>query len=100
VNASGQFAATDVAMTWDAANTACAAAGARLPTIEELYTLSVATHTASGTTYTPPGFVAAAYWSSTTVPSVSGQAYYVPLSSAGIYGTVKSNSTVYVHCVR
>jgi len=101
VNSSGVSVGTDVTMTWDQANTACATAGGRLPTMEELHTLSNATYTASGnTTYTPPGFVANNYWSGTTVPSDSiNSAYYVAMYNSGISNVSKTNN-YYVRCVR
>jgi prepilin-type N-terminal cleavage/methylation domain-containing protein len=98
VNSSGVFVGTDVTMTWDQANTACALSGGRLPTAEEAYTLSQATFLASGS-YTPPGFVASRYWSSTTVPSNSAWAYVEDMTDGGIPVTGKS-STFYVRCVR
>ena len=100
VNSSGAFVGTDVTMTYTAASAACALAGARLPTMEELKTLSDATFAASGgATRTPPGFVVSDYWSSTTVPSDSTQAYVVYLLSGN---TINYNKTFgyFVRCVR
>ena len=100
VTASGAFTGANVRITWDTAMAACNLAGGRLPTLEELYTLSHATYTASGsTTYTPPGFVADWYWSSTVVPSDSTQAYIAGVSSGNILNITKSN-LYYVRCVR
>jgi hypothetical protein len=100
VNSSGAFVDTDVTMTWDQANTACSTAGGRLPTVEELYTLSHASYTAStNTSFTPPSFVAGYYWSSTTVPSTPAIAYYVGMSSGNI-GNYFKTSNFYVRCVR
>ena len=99
VNASGQFVASDTSMTWDAANAACTLAGARLPTLEEMYTLSHATYAASGgMTYMPPSF-AGNYWSGTTVPSNGAQAYAFNLTTGYSVNLDKSN-TYYVRCVR
>jgi prepilin-type N-terminal cleavage/methylation domain-containing protein len=100
VNSSGAFVGTDVSMYWDVANTACATTGGRLPTLEELKTLADATFIASGSTYTPPGFVASAYWSSVTVPSTSSNAYLVNMSSGVMSGAYSKESNRYVHCVR
>ncbi len=100
VNSSGAFVGTDVTMTWDAANTACTISGGRLPAMEELKTLADATYAGSGsTTYTPAGFVASSYWSSTTVPSDSTAVYYVGMSTGGI-ATILKTGTLYVRCVR
>ncbi|HBB49769.1 TPA: hypothetical protein DEQ22_02895 [Candidatus Nomurabacteria bacterium] len=100
VNFSGVFVGADVTMNWDTANTACGIAGGRLPTTEELKTLSDATYTASGnTTRTPPGFVASFYWSSTTVPFNSAWAYGVNMTT-GVLSYDNKPSNYYVRCVR
>ena len=102
VNTSGVFVGTDTYMTWPTANAACATAGGRLPTVEELKSLSDATYAASGsTTHIIPGFVATAfYWSSTIVPSNSSLAYGVWQStgSPDKYNTTTDGG--YVRCVR
>ena len=98
VNSAGAFVGTDVTMTWDQANTACATAGGRLPTMEELKTLTNATF-AAGATYTPPGFVASHYWSSVTVPSSPTYAYIVTMTTGDISYNHKANGS-YVRCVR
>ena len=100
VNSSGVFVSSDTYMNWDTANTACGIAGGRLPTMEELKTLTDATYIASGnSTRTPPGFVADFYWSSTTVPSGSAWAYDVYMSTGDINGDNKTNG-ICVRCVR
>lgn len=99
VNTSGVFVTPDVTMTWDQANTACSTAGGRLPTLEELYTLSQASYTASGNTSTPPSFVAGYYWSSTTVPSIPANAYDFDLGNNDI-GDGNKSGVDYVRCVR
>ena len=100
VNTSGSFVSTDASMNWDAANTACSTAGGRLPTVEELKTLSDAAYAASlNTSHTPPGFVANGYWSSTTIPSTPAKAYYVYMVSGGI-GSGNKTSGDLVRCVR
>ena len=98
VNSSGVFVDTDVTMNWTIANTACATSGGRLPTLEELKTLSDATFATSGS-YTPPGFVALFYWSFVTIPSDSARAYGVVMSTGNI-GTGYKTSNGYVRCVR
>ncbi|MBK5215662.1 MAG: DUF1566 domain-containing protein, partial [Candidatus Pacebacteria bacterium] len=100
VNAAGAFVGTDVTMNWDTANAACATAGGRLPTLEELKTLSDATWAAStNTTHTPPSFVASYYWSSTTVPSNPAYAYGVNMATGNFHVSVRAGG-IYVRCVR
>lgn len=100
VNTSGTPVSSDVTMTWDQANTACGLAGGRLPTLEELYSLSAASYAASGNTSYRPGFVANHYWSSITVPSDNTTAY-THSPTGGIYNMPKNTSgSVYVRCVR
>ena len=108
VNSSGAYVDTDTNtnMTWTVSGTACATAGGRLPSLEQLFTLGraygAASLAATGTaTYKPtsPGFVANGYWSSTLVPSGGSQAYNVYFSG----GSIDANSTAnpdYVRCVR
>jgi len=108
VNSSGVPVENDVAMTWDNAVTACATAGGRLPTIEELKTLINATYVASGnTSHTPPGFKTFYYWSSTQSPPSNNNSTYaytvsLTMSSGGNVGTTSKNfpDYIYVHCVR
>jgi prepilin-type N-terminal cleavage/methylation domain-containing protein len=98
VDSSGAFVGADVTMNWSTANAACAASGGRLPTLEEAYTLSNATYLASGS-YTPPGFVVSAYWSSTSVPSDNTLAYFYDVNNGGMSGPRKIFA-YYVRCVR
>jgi prepilin-type N-terminal cleavage/methylation domain-containing protein len=98
VNSSGVFVGGDVAMDWSSANTACALAGGRLPTMEELYSLTQATYLVAGT-YVPPGFAEGYYWTSNTTTYDSTMAYFVATSFDGISDSYKSSSN-YVHCVR
>jgi len=108
VNASGVYVDTDVysGMTLAVSTSACAKAGGRLPSLEQLYTLGRAYGAASlaatgTTTYKPtsPGFVAGYYWSSTLVPSDGSLAYLVSFSSGSI-GTNSTANSGYVRCVR
>jgi len=100
VNTSGVFVSTDVVMTWDQANIACSTAGGRLPTMEELYTLSHASYTAStNTSFTPPNFVASYYWSVTIVPNNSANVYKMYMVTGNVVSDVKTGNG-YVHCVR
>lgn len=101
VNASGTFVASDVFMNWANANNACAIAGGRLPTVEELKALSDATWIASGnTTHTPPGFLATHYWSSTTTPSTAANAYRVIMTDGSVSVLPKITIVLRVRCVR
>jgi len=106
VNSSGAFVGTDVTMNWDTAVAACATAGGRLPTVEELKTLGDAQCEALGSTdctvdsaRNPPGFQATFYWSGTGVPSDGSQAYTVYLYRGSMYNYPKANG-YYVRCVR
>jgi hypothetical protein len=100
VNSSGVSVSTDIAMYWATANNACLINGGRLPTLEELKSLSDATYIASGnTTRTPPGFITNDYWTATTVPSDLNKAYYVYVPGNGVYSYPKTSSAN-VHCVR
>jgi prepilin-type N-terminal cleavage/methylation domain-containing protein len=88
-------------MTWYDANNACAIAGGRLPILEELKTISdVIWSTSENTTHTPFGFTAENYWSSTTVPSNTDNAYLFNMDSGELNGTIKTFGNVYVRCVR
>ena len=106
VNTDGTFVTgNDIStMNWDQANAACTTSGGRLPTLEELKTLSDAYYAGSNnTSYTPPGFNSGAnYWSSTTVPSNSAAAYYVYLTTGAISTLSKTSPTwpANTRCVR
>ena len=101
VNTSGTFISSDTAMTWDQANIACSTAGGRLPTVEELETLSLSSYKASiNTSYTPPSFVADTYWSSTTVPSTPANAYIVDMNNGNVSSNNKTGGGNGVRCIR
>jgi prepilin-type N-terminal cleavage/methylation domain-containing protein len=86
--------------TWASANTLCAAEGAHLPTLEQLYALSQDAYASSSPqSYTPTGFIASNYWSSVTVPSNSTWAYYVNMTNGNVGGNSKTISS-YVRCVK
>lgn len=100
VNSSGVFIATDTTMTWTTAMAACALSGARLPTLEELKTLSDSIWSLSlNTTHIVPGFAAGDYWSGTSVPSTTSTVYIVSMTTGGISTNLKTvfNS---VRCIR
>jgi prepilin-type N-terminal cleavage/methylation domain-containing protein len=78
---------------WDNAVTACATAGGRLPTIEELKAL----RSAYGTI--PTGFINGFYWSSTESVLSTDVAWRIMLGSGSIIGGPKS-SLFLVRCVR
>jgi len=104
VNASGAYVDTDVysGMTFAVSNSACAKAGGRLPSVEQLFTLGRAYYSASeNNSYKPTssGFVANYYWSSTLVPSDGSRVYHVYF----VNGSIATSSTVdsiHVRCVR
>jgi prepilin-type N-terminal cleavage/methylation domain-containing protein len=102
VNSTGAFISGDTYMTWDAANIACSTAGGRLPTLEELKTLSDATWIAStNTTHIPPSFRDVSYWSNTTVPSNQANAYGIYMVNGSFYIYPKASSMgVFTRCVR
>jgi hypothetical protein len=102
VNSSGNYVTPDVysGMSWSVSSSACAKAGGRLPSIEQLFTLASAYYTASGnTSYNVPSFVVDYYWSSTITPSDASRAYMLTFS----YGGINSDSVAsgwYARCVR
>ena len=104
VNTDGTTRSTDLSMIWDVANSACALSGGRLPTVEDLKTLSDATYTASGgATRVPPSFTAGAgyYWSSTMMPPNSTYDVYLVRFSDGAVGFYYKQPLQYgVRCVR
>lgn len=85
-------------MNWSTAKTACATNGGRLPSAEQARTLSHAWYS-KASTYTPLGFVAGYYWSSTLVPSDGSRAYAVYFGS-GIINASSTTDYNYVRCVR
>lgn len=107
VNTDGTTRTTDTTMAWKTAggvtvaSDACVASGGRLPSIEQAGTLSHAWYQGSGNTnWTPLGFVAAPYWSSTPVPSSpTTLAYFQGMHGGDLYGDSQT-SGYYVRCVR
>lgn len=102
VNSLGNSVTPDVnsGMTYSVSNNACAIAGGRLPSLEQLFTLAKAYFYASGSvSNVPTGFSTGSYWSSTIVPSESASAYRVFMSSSGI-GAAVFTSGEHVRCVR
>ena len=98
VNSLGVFVSPDIGINWTDANAACITSGGRLPTVEELKSLSDAMYSVA-TTYTPPGFLATRYWSSTVVPSASSTHYSMDTSNGAING-YPVTSQLAVRCVR
>jgi type IV pilus assembly protein PilA len=98
-----EVATNDTTMNWTTANNACATFGGRLPSIEQLRTLSHAWYTTS-TSYTPTptsgSFIASFYWSSTPVPSSPGSLSYVQSMTNGSLSSYTQASGLYVRCVR
>ena len=101
VNSTGAFVTPDITASWANAKNYCALSGGRLPSIEQLRTLSHAWYQGSGnTTWTPLGFVASYYWSSTPVPSSPNTlAYYQNMNTGGL-NYYSQTFGYYVRCVR
>ncbi len=79
-------------MTWSAANTACATAGGRLPTIEQLVSLF-------NDGMILPGFqTSRGYWSGT--PVNGGSSYFANNTGAITMGSNANGATYLVRCVR
>lgn len=112
VSSAGVSGSPDVTMSWATANSACAKNGGRLPSIEQLRTLSHAWYSASlastgtgsynptpisGTFVTPVNY----YWSLTPIPSSPTNYSYSQYMSDGNlnYGT-QTYGGFYVRCVR
>ena len=77
-------------LDWSTAKTACTTNGGRLPSIEQLRTLSHAWYSKANTDgdtdpWAPLGFVASNYWSSTPVPSSPTTFVYVQSSNGHLY---------------
>jgi prepilin-type N-terminal cleavage/methylation domain-containing protein len=102
-SAGAEVATSDTTMNWATANTACGTFGGRLPSIEQLRTLSHAWYSAS-ISYTPTptsgGFVASYYWSSIPIPSSPGSLSYAQNMVIGSLGTGSQTNGSYVRCVR
>ena len=79
--------------TWEAANTACASIGGRLPSLEELKSF----WNMYGAM--PPGFSDGNYWSSSILVSSLSNAYGVNSYTGNIFNSDKGE-TDYVRCVR
>lgn len=77
---------------WATANTNCVATGGKLPSVEEIVTLF---RSYGGT---PPSFVASLYWSGTTNPTASTNAYNVNMVSGNVNNVIKTSNN-YVRCV-
>lgn len=105
VNASGQQVNPDtyIGMTYQVSLDACAISGARLPSLEQTFTLARAYYAASGNiSYKPTdsGFDANLYWTSSVVPSLpTSQAYVVNFSNSNIFA-VATNAQYRVRCVK
>lgn len=92
---------SDVTMNWTTAQTACATNGGRTPSIEQARTLSHAWRQGSeNTTWTPLGFAANVYWSSTPVPSSPSTRSYFQYMDSGYLGYSSQSGGLYVRCVR
>jgi len=110
VNIDGTTRTTDTTMAWreDGSNVtvamnACATNGGRLPSIEQLRTLYWAYYQGAGATatpFTPNGFVASSYWSSTPVPSSPATLAYIQAMFNGHLSTSSQGNGLYVRCVR
>ncbi|NCU28656.1 MAG: prepilin-type N-terminal cleavage/methylation domain-containing protein [Candidatus Moranbacteria bacterium] len=89
-------------MSWVTARSACAINGGRLPSIEQIRTLSYAWYQGSvNTSYAPSGFLSAAYWTSTFVPtSLFTRAYYLGFNDGNIGSGDYQNINLYTRCVR
>jgi len=109
VNSSGDYITPDTStgMTWAVSNYACAKSGGRLPSLEQLRTLSLAWYSASlsstGTgsynptsLYTPENW----YWSSTLVPSSPSSLSYIEYMGNGSWSYSNQNVGYFVRCVR
>ncbi len=88
--------------SWSDAKTACLNNGGRLPSIEQSRTLYWAIYHGAGATstpFTPSGFAADAYWSSTIVPFSSSNSYYMGMISGSLVSHGNLNGH-FVRCVR
>ena len=82
-------------MNWNTANTTCASAGSRLPSIEEIKSLW------DSYGVTPPNFPGTYYWSGTLRPTDSNLVYIINMTTGNIYGPdVGKGNLYYVRCVR
>ncbi len=108
VDLNGAFVTPDTnsGMTWIVSRNACAKNGGRLPSIEQLKTLSNAWYSKAqpegdADPYAPVGFTAHYYWASTPVPSSPSTLAYVQHMNYGylLSGSHDYNGS-YVRCVR
>ncbi len=105
VNSTGAFVTSDITASWTNAQNRCALSGGRLPSIEQLRTLSHAWYSKANTDgdvdpWAPLGFVASYYWSSTPVPSSpTTLAYGQSMNVGNLYSFSQTNGA-YVRCVR
>ena len=83
------------------AKTACATNGGRLPSFEQLRSLSYAWHQGSSSvTFTPVGFVADKYWSSTPMEYYNPRIFYIVEMNSGNSNGYYDTTGFYVRCVR
>lgn len=103
VNHLNQYVTPDVYMfmTKTVATNACAAVGGRLPSVEQITTLSHAWREASGnTTYLPFGFQAGYfYWSSSFVPSDPSKTYGQSMNGS-LMSTYSDSANGWTRCVK
>lgn len=110
VNIDGTNSSTDITMAWKDNNgvyiaaDACAKNGGRLPSIEQLRTLSHAWYSKASTEDTDPwapfGFAALHYWSSNLVPSSPTTHTYFQYMGTGNFGDGSHANGYHVRCVR
>ena len=98
VNSSGDFISLDTTALWPNVKDYCTLSKGRLPSIEELFSLTMASYQASeNTSYNPTGFRLYGYWSSNEAPKNPSLGYIVNTDSGHIY---YYNTDYYVRCVR
>ncbi len=105
VNSTGAFVTPDITASWTNAQNRCALSGGRLPSIEQLRTLSHAWYSKANTDgdvdpWAPLGFVASIYWSSTPVPSSPTTLAYGQIMAYGSLTSYSQTLGYYVRCVR
>ncbi|NCU28095.1 MAG: prepilin-type N-terminal cleavage/methylation domain-containing protein [Candidatus Moranbacteria bacterium] len=96
---------TNSGMRWLISKNACSTNGGRLPSIEQLITLSFAWYSKANTDgdvdpYAPMGFTSSGYWSSVLTPSDELLAYIVHLPNGGIYAYSPTSNSLFTRCVR
>jgi len=103
VDLNGASVTSDVysGITWSVAKSACAKNGGRLPSLEQIRTLSYAWNQGSSkASYVPLSFTSAFYWSNTPVPSNPGGLAYLLNTANGSLTGYDQNSVSYIHCAR